>query len=114
MPPYPLAGRTLVISGASRGIGLAIALSAAAHGANIVLLAKTAQPHPKLPGTVHTAVAAIEAVGGKAVAVVGDVRNEADTQRAAQSAAEHFGGIDFCVNNASAITTEPTGQLPVK
>ncbi|NKY50826.1 NAD(P)-dependent oxidoreductase [Nocardia vermiculata] len=104
----------MVISGASRGIGLAIALSAAARGANIVLLAKTAQPHPKLPGTVHTAVAEIEAAGGKAVAVVGDVRNEADTQRAAQTAVEHFGGIDICVNNASAIATEPTGQLPVK
>ena len=73
-----LAGRTLIMSGGSRGIGLAIAVRAARDGANVVLLAKTAEPHPKLEGTVHTAAAEIEAAGGKALAVVGDVRNDAD------------------------------------
>src|SRR5689334_5227273 len=111
---HTLADRTLVISGASRGIGLAIALGAARRGANIVLLAKTAEPHPKLPGTVHTAVADIEAAGGKGVAVVGDVRNEDDVQRAVDTAVEHFGGVDICVNNASAIATEPTEKLTAK
>ncbi|MGH3678702.1 MAG: SDR family oxidoreductase [Mycobacterium sp.] len=106
--------RTLVVSGASRGIGLAIAVGAARQGANIVLLAKTADPHPKLPGTVHTAVAEIEAAGGKGAAVVGDVRNEEDVQRAVDTAVERFGGVDICVNNASAIATEPTEQLSAK
>ncbi|MEU4312889.1 NAD(P)-dependent oxidoreductase [Nocardia sp. NPDC024068] len=106
--------RTLVVSGASRGIGLAIALAAARHGANVVLLAKTAQPHPKLPGTVHTAVAEIEAAGGKGAAVVGDVRDEDDVQRVVDTALERFGRIDYCVNNASAIATEPTEKLSAK
>jgi NAD(P)-dependent dehydrogenase (short-subunit alcohol dehydrogenase family) len=106
--------RTLVVSGGSRGVGLAIALGAAKHGANVVLLAKTAEPHPKLPGTVHTAVADVEAAGGKGVAVVGDVRNEEDVQRAVDSAVEHFGGIDIVINNASAIATEPTEELSAK
>ncbi len=109
-----LADRTLVVSGASRGIGLAIALAAAGRGANVVLLAKTAEPHPKLPGTVHTAVAEIEAAGGKGVAVVGDVRNEEDVARTVDTAVEHFGGVDICVNNASAIATDPTEQLAAK
>lgn len=109
-----LSDRTMVISGASRGIGLAIAVAAARRGANVVLLAKTAEPHPKLKGTVHTAVADIEAAGGKAVAVVGDVRKEEDVQRAVDTAVEHFGGVDICVNNASAIATEPTESLSVK
>ena len=111
---YPFTDRTLVISGASRGIGLAIALGAARRGANIVLLAKTAEPHPKLPGTVHTAVAEIEAAGGKGVAVVGDVRNEEDVARAIDTAVERFGGVDIAVNNASAIATEPTEKLAAK
>ncbi|WP_280416817.1 SDR family oxidoreductase [Nocardia carnea] len=109
-----LTDRTLVVSGASRGIGLAIALSAARRGANVVLLAKTAQPHPKLPGTVHTAVADIEAAGGKAAAVVGDVREEADVARVVETALERFGRIDYCVNNASAIATDPTENLSAK
>jgi citronellol/citronellal dehydrogenase len=109
-----LSERTLVISGGSRGIGLAIAKAAAEQGANIVLLAKTAEPHPRLRGTVFTAVAEIEAVGGKAAAVVGDVRREEDVRRAVDTALEHFGGVDVCVNNASAISTEPTEQLALK
>ncbi|MFD6456260.1 SDR family oxidoreductase [Nocardia sp. NPDC060220] len=109
-----LTDRTLVISGGSRGIGLAIALAAARRGANLVLLAKTSRPHPRLPGTVHTAVAEVEAAGGKAVAVVGDVRNEADVARAVETAVERFGGIDICVNNASAIGVEPTESLSAK
>ncbi|WKG13004.1 NAD(P)-dependent oxidoreductase [Nocardia sp. PE-7] len=109
-----LTDRTLVISGGSRGIGLAIALAAARQGANLVLLAKTSQPHPRLPGTVHTAVTEVEAAGGKAVAVVGDVRNEADVQRAVDLTVERFGGIDVCVNNASAIGVEPTESLSAK
>lgn len=110
----PLADRTLVVSGGSRGIGLAIALGAAKQGANVVLLAKTAQPHPKLPGTVHTAVADVEAVGARAVAVVGDVRSEDDVQRAVETAVQTFGGVDIVINNASAIATEPTEALSAK
>ena len=112
--PHPLADRTLVMSGGSRGIGLAIALGAAKLGANVVLLAKTGEPHPKLPGTVHTAVTEVEAAGGKGLAIVGDVRKEEDVQRAVDAAVQRFGGVDICVNNASAISTEPTEQLPAK
>src|ERR1700710_471028 len=114
MSSQSLADRTLVLSGASRGIGLAIALAAARCGANVVLLAKTGEPHPKLPGTVHTAVAEVEAAGGKGLAIVGDVRNEDDVQRAVDAAVERFGGIDVVVNNASAIATDPTEKLSAK
>lgn len=112
--PSPFTDRTLVVSGGSRGIGLAIALGAAEQGANVVLLAKTSDPHPKLPGTVHTAVADVEAAGGKGVAVVGDVRKEEDVQRAVEAAVDHFGGVDIVINNASAIATEPTEELAAK
>jgi citronellol/citronellal dehydrogenase len=114
MSEHPLADRTMVVSGGSRGIGLAIGLGAAKLGANVVLLAKTSEPHPKLPGTVHTAVAEVEAAGGKGLAVVGDVRKEEDVQRAVDAAVERFGGIDIVVNNASAIATDPTEQLSAK
>lgn len=110
----PLAGRTMLMSGGSRGIGLAIALRAARDGANVVLLAKTDKPDPRLPGTVHTAVAEIERAGGKALAVVGDVRRDEDVARAVEQAVETFGGIDIVVNNASAITLEPIGKLSPK
>jgi NAD(P)-dependent dehydrogenase (short-subunit alcohol dehydrogenase family) len=109
-----LAGRTVVMSGGSRGIGLAILVAAARQGANAVFLAKTDRPHPKLPGTVHTAVAEIERAGGKAVAVVGDVRDEDDVARAVATAVERFGGVDVCVNNASAIALAGTEELPVR
>jgi NAD(P)-dependent dehydrogenase (short-subunit alcohol dehydrogenase family) len=114
MRDRPLAGRTIVMSGGSRGIGLAILVAAARAGANAVLLAKTGEPHPKLPGTVHTAVAEIEAAGGKAVAVIGDVRNEADVARAAAVAVDAFGRIDICVNNASAISKVGTLDVSLK
>ncbi|NKX87102.1 SDR family oxidoreductase [Nocardia coubleae] len=110
----PLAGRTMIMSGGSRGIGLAIALAAARQGANIALLAKTDVPDPRLPGTIHTAAAEIEAAGGRALAVVGDVRDEASVTEAVRRTVERFGGIDYCVNNASAIALAPTEELPVK
>ncbi|MFF4693858.1 SDR family NAD(P)-dependent oxidoreductase [Streptomyces sp. NPDC001307] len=90
-----LADRTMLMSGGSRGIGLAIALAAARRGANVVLLAKTDQPHPRLPGTIHTAAAQIEEAGGKALAVVGDVRDETSVANAVTRAVEQFGGIDI-------------------
>lgn len=109
-----LAGRTLMMSGGSRGIGLAIGIAAAREGANVVLLAKTDVPDPRLPGTVHTAAAEIEAAGGQALAVVGDVRDEASVENAVARAVERFGGIDICLNNASAIALDATEALPVK
>jgi citronellol/citronellal dehydrogenase len=111
---HALEGRTIVMSGGSRGIGLVILRAAAEQGANAVLLAKTDEPDPRLPGTVHTAVAEIEAAGGRAVAVVGDVRSEDDCARAAELAVAEFGGIDVVVNNASAINIAPTEHLPMK
>jgi citronellol/citronellal dehydrogenase len=109
-----LAGKTLLISGASRGVGLAIALRAAQDGANICILAKTANPDPRLDGTIYTAADAIAAAGGQALPVVGDVRNDADVQRAAHECIERFGGIDVCVNNASAINLAGTLELEMK
>ncbi|GAA1845657.1 NAD(P)-dependent oxidoreductase [Pseudonocardia ailaonensis] len=109
-----LKDRTLLMSGGSRGIGLAIAVAAAGRGANVVILAKTDQPDPRLPGTVHTAVAEIEAAGGQGLAVVGDVRNEDDVERAAAAAVDRFGGIDVVVNNASALNLTGTAELTPK
>jgi len=104
-----LAGKTLFITGASRGIGLAIALRAARDGANIVIAAKTAEPHRRLPGTIYSAAEEIEADGGQALPLIVDVRDEASVQAAVERAVERFGGIDICVNNASAISL--TGTL---
>jgi citronellol/citronellal dehydrogenase len=109
-----LKDRTIVMSGGSRGIGLAILLAAAKAGANAVLLAKTDQPDPRLPGTVHTAVEEIEQAGGQAVAVVGDVREEADVTRAVETATERFGGVDVVINNASALNLTGTLELTPK
>jgi citronellol/citronellal dehydrogenase len=107
-----LAGRTLFITGGSRGIGLAIALRAARDGANVALMAKTAEPHPKLPGTIYTAAEEIEAAGGTALPIVGDVREPDAVTGAVEQAAERFGGIDILVNNASAISLTPIEQTP--
>src|SRR5215208_840688 len=109
-----LNGKTLFISGASRGIGLAIALRAARDGANVALIAKTAEPHPKLEGTVYTAAEQIEAAGGRALPIVGDIRDEQQVADAVAQAVERFGGIDICVNNASAIALMGTEQLEPK
>ena len=109
-----LGGKTILMSGGSRGIGLAIAVRAARDGANVALLAKTDTPDPRLPGTIHTAAEEIEAAGGKALAIVGDVRDENSVAGAVEQAAQHFGGIDIVVNNASAITLQNVGDLPVK
>jgi citronellol/citronellal dehydrogenase len=114
MSPAPLQGKTVFMSGGSRGIGLAIALRAARDGANVALLAKTAEPHPKLEGTIHTAAKAIEDAGGRALPFVGDVRDDESVAAFVAQAAERFGGIDIVVNNASAITLAPTRDLPVK
>lgn len=103
-----LAGQTIVMSGGSRGIGLAIALRAARDGANIVLLAKTSSPDPRLEGTIHDAAEQIERAGGRAAAVVGDVRHDTDIERAVRTALERFGGVDICINNASALRMNGT------
>jgi citronellol/citronellal dehydrogenase len=109
-----LSGKTLFISGGSRGIGLAIALRAARDGANVCLIAKTDEPDPRLPGTIHTAAAEIEQAGGTALPVVGDIREEDSVLGAVQQCVERFGGIDICVNNASAINLSGTLALPMK
>jgi citronellol/citronellal dehydrogenase len=102
-----LNGKTLFITGASRGIGLAVALRAARDGANIAIAAKTQEPHPKLPGTIHTAAAEIEAAGGRALPLAVDIRDENVVKDAIERTAAHFGGIDIVVNNASAISLTP-------
>ena len=109
-----LQGKTLFITGASRGIGKAIALRAAADGANVIIAAKTAEPHPKLPGTIHTAAEEVEKAGGKALACVVDVRSEEQIQAAVAEGVTAFGGIDILVNNASAISLTGTLDTPMK
>ena len=107
-------GKTMFISGASRGIGLAIAKRVAADGANIALVAKTTEPHPKLPGTIYTAAKEIEEAGGAALPIVGDVRDGDSVAAAVAKAVEQFGGIDMCVNNASAINLGSIETVPLK
>jgi citronellol/citronellal dehydrogenase len=114
MTEKSLQGRTILMSGGSRGIGLAIAVAAAREGANVAILAKTDVPDPRLPGTIHTAAAEIEAAGGQALAIVGDVRDEASVENAVARTVERFGGIDIVVNNASAINLAGTTDLQMK
>lgn len=109
-----LNGKTMFISGASRGIGLAIAKRAARDGANIALIAKTAEPHPKLPGTVFTAAKELEEAGGQALPIVGDTRDPDAVASAVATTVEQFGGIDICVNNASAINLGSITEVPMK
>lgn len=109
-----LQGKTLFITGASRGIGLAIAKRAARDGANVAIAAKSDRPHPKLPGTIHTAAAEVEAAGGKALPMQVDIRDENMVAEAVKRCAEHFGGIDILVNNASAISLTGTLETPMK
>jgi citronellol/citronellal dehydrogenase len=109
-----LAGKRIFITGGSRGIGLAIALRAARDGASIAIAAKSSEPNPKLPGTIHTATAEIEAAGGKALAIQCDLRDELQIEAAVNQAAETFGGIDILINNASAINLTRTDQTPPK
>jgi citronellol/citronellal dehydrogenase len=109
-----LRGRTILMSGGSRGIGLAIARRAARDGANVVLLAKTGEPHAKLEGTVYSAAEELEAAGGSALPLVGDVRNDDDVARAVDAAVGRFGGIDVVINNASAIDLSPTDAVDMK
>ncbi len=109
-----LAGKTLLVTGGSRGIGLAIAKKAAADGANVIIAAKTDKPHPKLPGTIHTAAEEIEQAGGKALPLVCDIRDDDAVAAIVEQGAEHFGGIDVVVNNASAIALLDTGTVTMK
>ncbi|MBB3036364.1 SDR family oxidoreductase [Hoyosella altamirensis] len=109
-----LESKTIIMSGGSRGIGLAIALRAAKDGANVAIVAKTDQPHPKLPGTIHTAAQEIEAAGGKALPILGDVRSDESVAEAVQKTVDAFGGIDIVVNNASAIDLSNTSDLAMK
>lgn len=109
-----LAGKTLFVTGGSRGIGLAIALRAAQDGANVAIAAKTAEPHPKLPGTIYTAAEEIEAAGGQALPLVVDIRDEENVVDAVEKTVETFGGIDVCINNASAIQLTGTLETDMK
>jgi citronellol/citronellal dehydrogenase len=109
-----LGGKTLFITGGSRGIGLAIALRAARDGANVAIAAKTAEPHPKLPGTIHTAAEEIEKAGGKGLPILCDIRDDAQLAAAVAQTAEKFGGIDILVNNASAINLSKTPETDMK
>ena len=109
-----LKGKTLFVSGASRGIGLAIALRAARDGANVAIAAKTAEPHPKLKGTIYTAADEVRAAGGKALPIVCDIREEAQVMDAIEKTVAEFGGIDICVNNASAIQLTGTLETDMK
>jgi citronellol/citronellal dehydrogenase len=109
-----LEGKTIFITGASRGIGLAIALKAARDGANIVIAAKSKVHHPHLPGTIHSAAEAVEEAGGKALAVACDIRDDAQIEAAVATTVDRFGGIDICVNNASAIFLAGTDEMPAK
>ena len=109
-----LKGKTLFISGGSRGIGLEIALRAAADGANIAIAAKTTEPHPKLPGTIYSAATEIEAAGGRCLPLQVDIRDEARVHEAVKETAEHFGGVDILVNHASAISLTGTLETPMK
>ena len=109
-----LQGKTLFISGASRGIGLAIAKRAARDGANVAIVAKTEQPNPKLPGTIYTAAEEIAQAGGQALPIPCDIRDDAGVAAAARRCADHFGGIDILVNNASAISLTGTLETPMK
>lgn len=109
-----LKGKTLFITGASRGIGLAMGLRAARDGANVAIAAKTEEPHPKLPGTIYTAAEEIEKAGGRALPLVVDVRDEASVKNGLDKAASHFGGLDIVVNNASAVQVTPAAQTDMK
>ena len=114
MSDAPLAGRVVLMSGGSRGIGLAIAKRIAADGAKVAIMAKTAEPHPKLPGTIYTAAEEIEAAGGEALPIIGDVREDAQVEAAVAETVEKLGGIDIVVNNASAINLAPIASLEPK
>jgi len=109
-----LQGKTIFMSGGSRGIGLAIAKKCAEDGANVAIAAKTAEPHPKLEGTIYTAAKEIEASGGNALPLLCDIRDEAAVDAAVAACAEKFGGIDICINNASAVSPTPTTATPMK
>ena len=109
-----LAKRTIFITGATRGIGHAIAMRAAEDGANVVIIGKTTEPHPKLPGTIHTAAEDVERAGGQALAIATDIRDEAQVEAAVEAAVKRFGGIDILVNNASAISLTGTLATPMK
>ncbi len=109
-----LSGKTMFMSGGSRGIGLAIAKRVAADGANVALISKTADPNPRLPGTIFTAAREIEEAGGKALPIVGDIRFDDQVEAAVAQTIDAFGGIDLCLNNASAINLSGTEQLPMK